>query len=97
MPETLPTPASDPLIYTAAITADLGITDRCLREWISLGKFAPPDANISGKNAWLTTTYQREKAAILAGRFKQLRRPSNPPVPADASTTDSPRSQRGCA
>jgi hypothetical protein len=83
MSDSFPIPVGDPLIYTAAIASDLGVTDRCLREWISLGKFAPPDTNISGRNAWLTSTYGREKAAILAGRFRQLRRPNpatrNPP------------------
>jgi hypothetical protein len=73
--DSLPISADDPLIYTPAITADLGVTDRGLRNWIALGKFAPPDTNIGGRHAWLTSTYRREKAAILAGRFRQSRRP----------------------
>jgi|HubBroStandDraft_1064217.scaffolds.fasta_scaffold133582_3 hypothetical protein len=84
MSDSIPSSTVDPLMYTAAITADLGITDRCLREWVSAGKFARPDTNIGGRNAWLSSTYKREKAAIMAGRFRQARRPlggcrSNPP------------------
>ena len=75
MSDSSSTSVSDPLVYSTYITGDLGITDRCLRKWIALKKFAPPDTNISGRGAWLSSTYKREKTEILAGRFKQIRRP----------------------
>lgn len=69
------TSVNDPLMFSPEVLADLQITSRALHKWIAQGKFAPPDTNIGGRNAWLTSTYRREKAAILAGRLKQVRRP----------------------
>ncbi len=64
----------DPLLSTAAITDDLGITSRGLRKQIEGGRFPAPDANINGRNFWRSSTYRVWKTAALAGQFAQRRR-----------------------
>lgn len=66
---------SDPRIYSAEITANNLVTTRCLRKWIAAGRFPAPDGNLHGRNFWLLSTYQRWQQEVLAGKFKQERRP----------------------
>jgi hypothetical protein len=77
----IPTAASvlgDPRIYSAEITANNLVTTRCLRKWIAAGRFPAPDGNLHGRNFWLLSTYQRWQHEVLAGKFKQERRPKCP-------------------
>jgi hypothetical protein len=65
-------------IYSADVTSDNNITDRCLRKWIVNGRFPPPDGNLNGRNFWLPETYRAWQADVLAGRYSQQRRPGAP-------------------
>lgn len=60
---------NDPLLSTATITADLNVTDRCLRKRVASGRFPAPDANIEGRNYWLTSTYRKWKESAISGAF----------------------------
>jgi hypothetical protein len=64
-------------IYSADITADNGVTGRCLRAWIARGRFPAPDGNLNGRNFWLTATYKRWQADVLNGRYANHRRPGS--------------------
>jgi hypothetical protein len=71
-----PTAADDgQLVYTADITRDNRITDRCLRKWIATGRFPAPDSNIGGRHVWLNSTYRRWREEMLAGAHRVDRRP----------------------
>jgi hypothetical protein len=75
---TIPTAASvlnDPRIYSAEITANNLVTARCLRKWIAAGRFPVPDGNLNGRNFWFVSTYQRWQEEVMAGTYKQERRP----------------------
>jgi hypothetical protein len=61
-------------IYSADVTSDNNISDRCLRKWIVAGRFPAPDGNLNGRNFWLASTYARWQADVLAGRYSQQRR-----------------------
>lgn len=65
---------SDKLIPRTFITSDREITDRALRKQIRSNRFPPPDANINGRNYWLTSTYLKWKEAALAGKFAKVSR-----------------------
>jgi hypothetical protein len=67
-------PISD-RVWSVNVRADLSITDRCLRKWVSIGRFPQPDGNLNGRNFWLRSTYERWKMEVLAGRYRQQRRP----------------------
>ncbi len=71
-------------VYSSRIAAENGITDRCLRKWISEGKFPPPDGNLHGRNFWLPATYHAWQADVIAGKFRQARRPVRATSPAAA-------------
>lgn len=66
----------DDKIWSGEIRTDNKVTDRCLRKWVELGRFPQPDGNLNGRNFWLRSTYERWKAEVLAGRFRQRRRPT---------------------
>jgi hypothetical protein len=66
---------SDRFVYTSEICADVGITDRCLRKWIVKGLFPSPDANLRGRNCWRLASFRTWKSAVLAGKYRQQRRP----------------------
>ena len=51
------------------------IGDRCLRYWITDGRFPHPDGNLNGRNFWFRPTYETWKADVAAGRYRQQRRP----------------------
>jgi hypothetical protein len=55
-----------------------GIGDRGFRKWIASGRFPPGDGNLNGRNFWFSSTYERWKAEVLAGRYAQQRRPGAP-------------------
>jgi hypothetical protein len=67
--------STDSRVWSREILDDQKVTDRCLRNWVTNGKFPPPDGNLNGRNFWLRATYERWKADVLAGRFSQRRRP----------------------
>jgi hypothetical protein len=72
-----PAPKSpDDKFWSGDIRADNSITDRCLRKWVELGRFPAPDGNLNGRNFWLRSTYEQWKADVLAGRYRQQRRPN---------------------
>jgi hypothetical protein len=66
-------------IRTTQICATEGVTDRCLRKWVALGRFPAPDGNLNGRNFWLSATYAAWRADVLAGKFSQRRRPGASP------------------
>jgi len=68
-------------IWTSDITSDNSVTDRCVRAWITRGTFPAPDGNLNGRNFWLRSTYEQWKAEVLAGRYRQHRRPIPKPAP----------------
>lgn len=68
----------DSCVWSREILDERGVTDRCLRNWISTRKFPPPDGNFNGRNFWLRSTYERWKADVLAGRYARHRRRSAP-------------------
>lgn len=70
------TPASTLLrVYAGHITTENAITDRCLRKWISAGKFPRPDGNLNGRNYWLADTYRQWIADVAAGKYRRAGRP----------------------
>lgn len=72
-----PTLPEDAKIFSGPIRKENGnITDRGFRKWIAAGKFPQPDGNLNGRNFWLLGTYRRWKADVLAGKFKQGRKPN---------------------
>lgn len=72
----LASPPEGGFVFMAEITRDLKVTDRGVRKWISTERFPRPDGNLNGRNFWLTSTYQRWKSDVLAGRYRQHRRPN---------------------
>jgi hypothetical protein len=66
----------DQLVYSSAICSDYGVTDRALRQWIALDKFPPPDGNLHGRIFWFMRTVRAHKADVVAGRYRQARRPN---------------------
>jgi hypothetical protein len=64
-------------VWSAHITRDNGVTDRCLRKWIATGRFPHPDGNLNGRNFWEAETYRRWKADVLDGKYRKERRPGN--------------------
>lgn len=77
-------PSSATRIWSRQILNEQGVTDRCLRAWIARGKFPAPDGNLNGRNFWLLATYEKWKAAVLAGHYRQARRPNPSAQPAAA-------------
>lgn len=65
------------LIYSSSILAELAISDRCLRQWISDGRFPHPDGNLHGRKFWLFSSYQKWLTQAVAGRFSRPRNPRN--------------------
>lgn len=70
------TPPTADRLWSGNVTSDLSITGRCLRKWVSSGRFPQPDGNLNGRNFWLRSTYEQWKADVLAGRYRQQRRPN---------------------
>jgi hypothetical protein len=66
----------DPRIYSSEITANNRVTTRCLRKWIAIDRFPAPDGKGHGRNFWFVSTYLRWQQDVLAGKFKQERRPN---------------------
>jgi hypothetical protein len=52
-------------VYASRILADNGVTGRCLRKWVSAGRFPKPDGNLNGRNFWLTATCRAWEADVL--------------------------------
>jgi hypothetical protein len=68
----------DSRVWSREILDEQKVCDRALRAWITKGKFPTPDGNLNGRNFWLRTTYEQWKADVLAGRYRQQRRPGAP-------------------
>ena len=45
------------------------VTTRTVKNRVSAGTFPPPDAIRDGVPLWLTSTYRRYQAAVLAGEY----------------------------
>ena len=71
-------PSPDARVWSRDILDEQGITDRCLRKWVTTGKFPAPDGNLNGRNFWQRATYERWKAEVLEGRYARHRRPGMP-------------------
>lgn len=67
--------SDDSRVWAREILNDQKVTDRCLRAWTHNGKFPPPDGNLNGRNFWNRATYEAWKTDVLAGRYRQQRRP----------------------
>lgn len=65
----------DRLVYMADVCSDVGVTDRCVRTWITKGYFPRPDANLRGRNCWRLSTFRAWKDAVFSGEYSQRRRP----------------------
>jgi hypothetical protein len=71
-----PTTSPSDRVWSREILDAEKIGDRCLRYWIADGRFPQPDGNLNGRNFWLRVTYDVWKADVLAGRYRQDRRPN---------------------
>lgn len=69
-------PPDGQFIYMSELTTDIGVTDRCIRKWVTLGRFPKPDGNLYGRLFWQLGTIREWKANALAGRFKRERHPN---------------------
>ena len=69
------------LVFSPEICLDYSVTDRALRKWVATGRFPVPDGNLHGRNFWFARTVRAHKAEVVAGRFRQVRRPLRPTTP----------------
>jgi hypothetical protein len=66
---------SNERIWAREIRLSEHIGDRCLRKWIREQRFPQPDGNLNGRNFWHRATYEAWKSDVLAGKYRQQRRP----------------------